>query len=155
MPKFFSTNSRSSGQPKNNTKTFVSTLHCLSLVIFATAAVLAIVLLHNSRFNFHCYTQREATPTQKSAQKWHCDLLRLLAWKITKGIHLCKPSSLNHPIESSGEIKRTEVELGFPLLQVSTATFQTLSLCLCSAQLLKQQLTKYTSCFALVGSPPP
>ena len=23
----------------------------------------------NSRFNFHCYTQREATPTQKSARK--------------------------------------------------------------------------------------
>ena len=37
--------------------------------IFATATVVAFVLLHNSRFNFHCYTQREATPTQKSARK--------------------------------------------------------------------------------------
>ena len=58
----------------------------------------AFVLLCNSRFNVHCYTQHEATPTQKSAQKWCCDLLWLLVWKITKGIHLCKPASLNHPI---------------------------------------------------------
>ena len=48
---------------------FFSTLHPLSTVIFATATVLAFILLRNSRFNFHCYTQREATPTQKSAQK--------------------------------------------------------------------------------------
>ena len=41
----------------------------LSTVIFATATVLAFVLLHNSSFNFHCYTQREATPTQKLARK--------------------------------------------------------------------------------------
>ena len=46
-----------------------SPLHPLSPVIFATAAVVAFVLLRNSRFNFHCYTQREATPTQKSAGK--------------------------------------------------------------------------------------
>ena len=48
---------------------FFSTLHPLSTVIFATATVLAFVLLRNSRFNFHCYTQREAMPTQKSARK--------------------------------------------------------------------------------------
>ena len=48
---------------------FFPTLHPLSTVIFATATVLAFVLLHNSRFNFHCHTQREATPTQKSARK--------------------------------------------------------------------------------------
>ena len=46
-----------------------STLHPFSTVNFATAAVLAFVLLRDSRFNFHCYTQREATPTQKSARK--------------------------------------------------------------------------------------
>ena len=56
-------------------------------------------LLHNSRFNFHCYTQREGMPTQKSACKWHWDLSWLLAQKITKGIHSCKPASLNHPIK--------------------------------------------------------
>ena len=48
---------------------FFSTLHPLSTVIFATETVLAFVLLLDSRFNFHCYTQREATPTQKSARK--------------------------------------------------------------------------------------
>ena len=95
--RIFFTNSRSSGQPKNNTKTLFSTLHPLSLVIFATETVVAFVLLHSSRFNFHCYTQREATPTQKSARKWCCDLLRLLERKITKGIHSCKPASLNRP----------------------------------------------------------
>ena len=58
---------------------FFSNLHPLSLVIFATATVLAFVLLRNSRFNFHCYTQREATPTQNLARKCaatSCDFLR-------------------------------------------------------------------------------
>ena len=55
---------------KNDAKTLFSpTLHPLSTLIFATATVLAFVLLRNSRFNFHRYTQREATPTQKSALK--------------------------------------------------------------------------------------
>ena len=65
---FFPTNSRSSGQPQNNAKTLFSTLHPLSTVNFATATVLAFVLLRDYRFNFHYYTQCEATPTQKSAQ---------------------------------------------------------------------------------------
>ena len=94
----FSMKSRCFGQPKNDTKKLFSTLHPLSLVIFATATVVAFVLLHNSRFNFHCYTQHEAMPAQKLAWKWRCDLSRLLAQKITKSIHLCKPSSLNGPI---------------------------------------------------------
>ena len=63
--RIFSMNSRSSGQPKNDAKTLFP--HPLSTVIFATTTILAFVLLHSSRFNFHCYTQREATPTQKSA----------------------------------------------------------------------------------------
>ena len=88
----------SSGQPKNDAKKLFSTLHPLSLVIFATATVVAFVLLHNSRFNFHCYTQHEAMPTQKVSRKWRCNHSRLLAQKITKSIHLCKPSSLNGPI---------------------------------------------------------
>ena len=54
---------------KTTQKHIFSTLHHLSTIIFATATVLAFVLLRNSRFNFHCYTQREATPTQKSARK--------------------------------------------------------------------------------------
>ena len=54
---------------KRRNDTFFSTVHLLSLVIFATATVVAFVLLRHSRFNFHCYTQREATPTQKLARK--------------------------------------------------------------------------------------
>ena len=44
----------------------------LSPVILASTAVLLFLqlLLGISRSNFHCYTQREATPTQKSARKW-------------------------------------------------------------------------------------
>ena len=62
-------NSRSSGPTKNDAKTLFSTLHPLSTVVFATATVLAFIPLRNSRFNFHCYAQHEATPTQKSARK--------------------------------------------------------------------------------------
>ena len=54
---------------KTTQRHFFSTLHPLSTVFFATATVLAFVLLRDSRFNSHCYTQREATPTQKSARK--------------------------------------------------------------------------------------
>ena len=68
--RILSTNSRSSGQPRNDANTLFSTLHHFSPVIVATAAVVAFVLLGNSRLNFICYTQREPTPTQKSARKW-------------------------------------------------------------------------------------
>ena len=54
---------------KKTQRHFFSTLHPLTTVIFATATVLAFVLLRDSRFSFHCYTKREATPTQKSARK--------------------------------------------------------------------------------------
>ena len=54
---------------KTTQRHFFPTLHPLSTVIFATAMVLAFVLRHESRFNFHCYTQSEATPTQKLARK--------------------------------------------------------------------------------------
>ena len=85
---------------KQHKDTFFPTLQPLSPVTFATASVVAFVLLRNSRFNFCCYTHREATPTQKSARKWRCNLSRLLARKITKGIHSCKPASQNHPTDS-------------------------------------------------------
>ena len=85
---------------KTTERHFFPTLHPLSTAIFATATVLAFVLLRNSRFNFHCYTQREATPTQKSARKWRCDLSRLLVRKITKRIHSSKQASLNRPIKA-------------------------------------------------------
>ena len=85
---------------KTTQRHFFPTLHPLSPIIFATATVVAFVLFRNSRFSFHCYTQREATPTQKSARKWRCDRSRLLARKITKSIHSCKPASLNRPIRA-------------------------------------------------------
>ena len=43
-------------------------------------------------------------------------------------------------------------ELDYVLLQVSTVAFRTLSLPLCSTQLLKQQSAESPSCFALAGS---
>ena len=84
--------------PKRIFSRSFSTLRPLSPVIFATATVVAFVLLRNCSFNFHCYTQREVMPTQKLGRKWHCNLSRLLPRKITKGIHSCKPASLNCPI---------------------------------------------------------
>ena len=64
-----STKSRSSGQPKTTQRHFFPTLHLLSAEFFATAKVVAFVLFRNSVFNFRCYTQHEATPSQKSARK--------------------------------------------------------------------------------------
>jgi len=49
---------------------FFSILHHLSPVILSNATALPFVLLHNSRFNFHCYPQHEATPTLNVAWKW-------------------------------------------------------------------------------------
>ena len=76
---------------KTTQRHFFSTLHP---VIFAAATMVAFVMFRNSRFNFHCYTPCEATPAQKSARKWRCDLSRRLARKITK----CKPASVNRQI---------------------------------------------------------
>ena len=69
---------------QKTTQRLFPTLHPLSPVSFAIATVVAFVLLRNSRFNFRCYAQREATPTQESARKWRCDLSRLLVRKITR-----------------------------------------------------------------------
>ena len=93
---FPATNSRSSDQPQNDAKTLFSTLHPLSTVIFATATVLAFVLLRNFNFNFHCYTQREATPTQKSARKCSRDFFRERLQSAL--FYSSKPASLNRPI---------------------------------------------------------
>ena len=79
-------------------KTLFFILHHLSPVFLANATVVAFVLLCNSRFTFHCYTQGEPMPTQKSAQKWQLQPFRLLVWNIIKGILLSKAASLNCPI---------------------------------------------------------
>ena len=52
------TNSRSLGQPKTRQRHFFSTLHPLSPIIFATATVVAFVLLRKSRFSFHSLPSR-------------------------------------------------------------------------------------------------
>ena len=78
--------------------THFSILHHLSPVIFANATVMAFLLLRSSWFNFHCYTQRDQRLLRNRPGSGSYDLSRLLARKITKGIHSCKPASLNHPI---------------------------------------------------------
>ena len=88
---------------KTTQRHLFSTLHPLSTVHFATATVLAFVLLRDSRFNFHCEAYSEISPEVR------CDLPRLLARKITKCIHSSKPASLNRPL-----IKE-EVSAGFLL----------------------------------------
>ena len=87
--------------PKTMQRHFLFTLHPLSTVIFATATVLAFVLLHNSNFNFHCYTHYTAWSKAYSeiGPEMCCDLSRLLSRKITKRIHFSKPASLNRPID--------------------------------------------------------
>ena len=74
---------------------FFPTLHPLSMVIFATATVLAFVLLRDSRFSFHCYIQREATPTQKSAWKCTATSRDFLHKRLQSAFNL---ASLNRPI---------------------------------------------------------
>ena len=54
--------------------------------------MVAFVLLCNSRFNFHCYTQCESTPTQKSARKWQLRPLATSCAKDYKGHSLVQTS---------------------------------------------------------------
>ena len=104
--RIFSMKLQSSGQPKNDAQTlFFPTLHDPSPFPgnFCNCNSGGICTASQFQVQFpvlylQSYTQREAMPTQKSAQKCCCNLLRLLARKITKDIHSCKPASLNHPI---------------------------------------------------------
>ncbi len=101
--RIFSTNSRSSGQPKNDAKTIFPTLHPLSTVIFATETVLAFVLLRDSRFNFHCYTKREATQTPKSTRKYAATSRDFLCERLQSAFTLA-----NHFAESPSRLKTDE-----------------------------------------------
>ena len=77
---------------KRRKYTFISTLRHLSPVIFATATVVAFVLLRSLGSTFivvHSVKQRLLRNR------------RLLARKITKGIHSCKPASLKLPVDNS------------------------------------------------------
>ena len=82
-------------------KCFLSTLHPLSPVIFATATVVAFVLLPNSRFSFHRYTQHEATPSQKSARKWQLRPFATSCAKDYEGHSLVQTSFTEPPSRSS------------------------------------------------------
>ena len=87
------------GLPGKNANTLFSILHHLSPVILANAAVVAFILLRNSRFNFHCSIHSMNQRLYRNQPRnGSCNLSRLLALKITKGIHTCKPVSLNCPL---------------------------------------------------------
>ena len=95
-----------------------SILHHLSPIIFANASVVAFVLLCSSRFSFHCYTQHEATEhlLRNQHRSGSCNLTWAPARKITKGIHLCKPASLNCPVCMSTVITQTWCHVEFDWL---------------------------------------
>ena len=101
---------------KTTQRHFFSTLHPLSTVIFETATVLAFVLLRDFWFNFHCYTQREATPTQKSARKCAATSCNFLRERLQR-IHSSKPASLNRPIAEPFELIFFSPLLSFGILK--------------------------------------
>ena len=79
---------------------FLPILHHLSSVILANVTVVAVVLLRNSRYNFHCYTQREANATQKSARKWQLRHFETSCSKDYKGHSLVQTSFTEPPNRS-------------------------------------------------------
>ena len=72
-------------------------LHHLSPVSLADATAVAFVLLHSCRFNFHVMHSMNQRLFRNRLRSGSCDLSQLLARKIMKGIHSCKPASLNCP----------------------------------------------------------
>ena len=87
--------------------TFFPILHHLSPVILANVTEVAFVLLHNSRFNFCCYTQREPTPTQKFPWKWQLRLFTTYCTKDYEGHSLMQASFAelpnNYSLSEKGE----------------------------------------------------
>ena len=104
----FSTNSRSSGQPKNwhqNNFFHPPSPYAGNFCNYNNGGICT-----TSQF----WVQLplcEATSTQKSARKWCCNLSQLCARKITKGIHSCKPASLNRPIKEGSITDKVQVFL--------------------------------------------
>ena len=102
----FSKNSWSSGLLKNDAKTlFFPILRHLSTVIFANATVMALVLLPSSRFNFHCYTQCEPTPTQKLTRKWQLWPFATSCVKDYEG-HSLLQTSFTEPPNTANSMQR-------------------------------------------------
>ena len=89
------TYSRSSGHLKNDSMTFFLLSFFdppFSDVILANAAAVTFVLLRNSSFNFHCYTQRETTPADKSDWKWQLPPFATSCMKAYEGHSLVQTS---------------------------------------------------------------
>ena len=113
---------------------FFSALHPLSPVIFATATVMAFVLLCNSRFNFHCYTQCEATPTHRSARKWRCDCACAIALtnfcaKDYKGHSLVQTSFTEPPNSKIIKIAKTHLRKCFFIRTEKVSSWHVYQLC--------------------------
>ena len=108
----FSTHSRSSGQPKNDAKTLFSILHHLSAVILANAIVRVCIASYKTQLlkGLYCLKQRLLRNRLRSGS---CDLSRLLARKITKGVHSCKPASPSNPIIISSTLLPSSVITGY------------------------------------------
>ena len=66
----------------------------------ANTTVVTFVPFLNSRLNFHCYTQREPTPTQKLARKWQLRPFVTSCMKDYEG-HSLVQTSLAEPPNST------------------------------------------------------
>ena len=110
--RIFSTNLRSSGQAKNDTKTLFfpnppSPVHgnfcnCNSSgICTASRFYVQFPLLYTGWNNAYLEIGPEV----------RCDLSRRLARKITKSIHSSKPASLNRPIPKIGSCQRIALTL--------------------------------------------
>ena len=100
---FFSMNSQSSGQPKKWCKDTFFHPPSPFLGNFCNCNSSGICTALNSRFNFHCYTQHEATPTRKSAWKWQLQPLMTSCAKDCKGHSLMQTSFTEPPNRAAGK----------------------------------------------------
>ena len=99
---FFPMNSWPYGQLNIDSTTHFSILHHLPPVIFANTTVVTFVLLAilgSTSIVIHSVIQRLLSNRPRSGS---CDILRLLAWKIMKGIHFMQTSCAELP--SSGQV---------------------------------------------------
>ena len=91
---------------------FLSILHHLSPAILANTTVVALLLLPNSRFHCHFYTQHEPTPTQKSAPEEAaatlCDFLHKRSWPFVTSCTKDYKGVLNCPIQGGGGGRKEE-----------------------------------------------
>ena len=112
---------------------FFSTLHPLSPVIFAAATVVAFVLLHNSRFNFHCYTQREATPTRNwpgSDAATSRDFLRERLQRAFIRASLNRPIEVPYIIIIAGMKKKTKQKQKRSISFFTTINVKNIQICM-------------------------